>query len=156
MPHIHEKVDFTTSAFVIHADRVLLRKHDKYEKWLSVGGHVELDEDPNQALIREVKEETGLDVRLLGPHTPEFDTPREWDLVPPLFLNRHFVTESHEHVDLLYVARTESDHIAPGPDEKEVDMHWFTEEELQDPSWGIPERIRQYALKALEESRKWN
>ncbi len=35
--------------------KVQLRKHDKYNIWLSVGGHIEPDEDPNQAAIREVK-----------------------------------------------------------------------------------------------------
>ena len=32
-------------------------------KWMGVGGHIEIGETPDQALIREVKEETGLDVK---------------------------------------------------------------------------------------------
>ena len=55
MPHIHEKIDFTVEVFVVHNGRVLLRKHDKLKFWLSVCGHIELDEDPNQAAVREVK-----------------------------------------------------------------------------------------------------
>jgi len=55
MPHIHDKIDFTVEVFVVHQKAVLLRRHDKYKIWLSVGGHIELDEDPNQAAIREVK-----------------------------------------------------------------------------------------------------
>lgn len=39
-----------------------MRRHDKYKIWLGVGGHIELDEDPNQAALREVKEEVGLAV----------------------------------------------------------------------------------------------
>ncbi len=62
MPHIHEKIDFTVEVFIVYDNKVLLRKHDKYKKWLSIGGHIELDEDPNQAAIREVKEEVGLDI----------------------------------------------------------------------------------------------
>ena len=31
-------------------------------KWIGVGGHFEADESPEECLIREVKEETGLDV----------------------------------------------------------------------------------------------
>jgi len=46
MAHIHEKIDFTASVFVVHKNKVLLRMHDKYKMWLSVGGHIELDEDP--------------------------------------------------------------------------------------------------------------
>lgn len=54
MAHIHEKIDFTVEVFVVFQNKVLLRKHDKYKIWLSVGGHIELDEDPNQAALREV------------------------------------------------------------------------------------------------------
>jgi 8-oxo-dGTP pyrophosphatase MutT (NUDIX family) len=38
--------------------------HDKYKIWAHVGGHIELDEDPNEAVLREIKEEVGLDVKL--------------------------------------------------------------------------------------------
>ena len=34
-------------------------------KWIGVGGHIEDDETPEEAAIREVKEETGFDVRSL-------------------------------------------------------------------------------------------
>ncbi|MBI2053557.1 MAG: NUDIX domain-containing protein, partial [Candidatus Sungbacteria bacterium] len=90
MPHIHEKVDFTVEVFMVYGDKVLLRKHDKYKIWLSVGGHIELDEDPNEAAIREVKEEVGLDIVLaddLLPFRHESDAYRE--LIPPKFLNKN-------------------------------------------------------------------
>ena len=51
MPHIHEKIDFDSDVFIVHDNKVLLRKHDKYKMWLAVGGHIELDEDPNQAAV---------------------------------------------------------------------------------------------------------
>ncbi|MDP2642022.1 MAG: NUDIX domain-containing protein, partial [bacterium] len=64
MPHIHEKIDFTVEVFIVYKDKVLIRKHDKYDKWLAVGGHIELEEDPNQAAVSEEKEEVGLDIKL--------------------------------------------------------------------------------------------
>ena len=33
------------------------------DKWIGVGGHFEKDETPEECLLREVKEETGLDVK---------------------------------------------------------------------------------------------
>ena len=62
MPHVHEKIDFTSEVFIDYKNKVLLRKHEKYGIWHSVGGHVELDEDPNQAALREVKEEVNLEI----------------------------------------------------------------------------------------------
>lgn len=39
------------------------KKHDiNANKWIGVGGHLENNETPELALIREIKEETGLDV----------------------------------------------------------------------------------------------
>ena len=66
MPHIHEKIDYAADVLIVNDDAVLLRMHDKYNMWLAPGGHVELDEDFAEAAVREAKEETGLDIRLLG------------------------------------------------------------------------------------------
>src|SRR3989338_3530526 len=66
MPHIHDNIDFTVEVFVVKDGKVLLRKHDKYNKWLSIGGHVELNEDTDEAVVREVKEEVGLNINLVS------------------------------------------------------------------------------------------
>src|SRR3990167_5005336 len=99
MPHLHDKIDFTVSVFIVFRNKVLLRKHEKYNRWLAVGGHIELNEDPNQAAIREVKEEVGLDVILYDFHSrTEHDSSNNYkELIPPVFLNRHAVKPGHEH-----------------------------------------------------------
>ena len=45
MAHIHEKIDFTVAIFVVHEDRILLIHHRKLNKWLPLGGHIELAAD---------------------------------------------------------------------------------------------------------------
>ncbi len=57
MAHIHEKIDFTASVYIVFKNKVLLHKHKKLGIWLQPGGHIELDEDPNEAALREAKEE---------------------------------------------------------------------------------------------------
>ncbi|OGZ97507.1 MAG: hypothetical protein A3J10_02800 [Candidatus Sungbacteria bacterium RIFCSPLOWO2_02_FULL_54_10] len=151
MPHIHEKIDFTAEVFVVYRNTVLLRKHDKYKIWLSVGGHIELDEDPNQTAIREVKEEVGLDVVLadgLRPFTKETSGYKE--LIPPMFLNRNRISDTHEHVTLTYFARAETDRLAILDHEKSAEIKWFTRSDLEKNEYGIKEAIRQYALRALD------
>lgn len=153
MPHIHEKIDFTATALIVHNNTVLLRKHDKYDLWLGAGGHIEPDEDPNEAVIREIKEEVGLDAKLVG--TPLIlKTPGEKDLIPPRFLNRHHINPTHEHVDMIYLATVEDPNIVQGENEIQVEVHWFTKEELLDPKLEVKDSIRHYALVALEEVRK--
>ena len=64
-PHIHEKIDFTVSIFIAQDQKVLFVFAIKQlQRWLPIGGHIELDEHPEQAAIREAKEESGLNVEL--------------------------------------------------------------------------------------------
>ena len=55
MAHIHEKIDFTVAIFVVYDGKVLLIHHRKLDKWLPLGGHIELDEDPEMAALREAR-----------------------------------------------------------------------------------------------------
>lgn len=57
-----------TLSFVLNGDDVLLMKRAPHKRvfpnrYNGVGGHVERDEDPLTSAKREIKEETGLDVR---------------------------------------------------------------------------------------------
>ena len=104
MDHIHEKIDFTVAIFVVHDGKILLIHHRKLDKWLPLGGHIELDEDPEQAALREAKEESGLDVELLGERPPT-TSPGTRALIAPRFLDIHRINETHEHIGLIYWAR---------------------------------------------------
>lgn len=61
-------MDITVLAYIKKDDCYLMLLRNKKQndmnegKWLGIGGHVEENETPDQALIREVKEETNLDV----------------------------------------------------------------------------------------------
>lgn len=156
MPHIHDKIDFTAEVFVVFKDKVLLRKHDKYKIWLSVGGHIELDEDPNQTAIREVKEEVGLDVRLVDKNftpeeTPNYIFGENKELLPPKFLNRHHVSETHEHVTMVYFGVAKNNNIKQGESEVSDEVKWFSKVELDNPRYEIKDSVRHYAKEALKE-----
>ena len=53
---------FTATGYVVIDNSILLHFHPKVKMWLPPGGHIELNEDPNQAVIREVYEETSIEV----------------------------------------------------------------------------------------------
>lgn len=151
MPHIHEKIDFTAEVFVVYNNKVLLRKHDKYGIWLSVGGHIELDEDPNKAAIREVKEEVGLDVDLYKEKSfTEFKMKDYEELIPPIFMNRHRINDVHEHVTLTYFAKAMSDELVLCEDEKSSEVKWFSEKDLDNSNYNINEHVKHYAKTALK------
>jgi len=150
MPHLHEKIDFTAEVFIVFNNKVLLRKHDKYKRWLSVGGHIELDEDHNQAAIREVKEEVGLEVELFHDGDALLSSEGYTELIPPQFSNRHKINDTHEHVTLVFFGKASTDKLNLSETEKSDGCKWFSKEELEDSQYGIAESIKLYAKSALE------
>ena|SRR5581483_3111871 len=153
MPHIHEKIDWTVDVFIVYQNTVLIRKHDKYDKWLAVGGHIELHEEPTQAAVREAKEETGLDIELLG-IIKEFDIDNSYrELLPPRYMNIHDINPTHQHISLIYFAKSNSNQVVDEGREQSKGCKWFTREELDKNDEGISESIKFYALKALESAK---
>lgn len=144
MAHIHDKIDFTAEVFVVHNGKVLMRLHEKYGIWLSIGGHIELDEDPNQAAIREVKEEVGLDIELYD--TREyFGYEKKQELVAPISVNRHHINDTHEHVSFQFFARSSTDVVVP---EKPTDVwKWCALADLD--AMELDPQVAFYARKAL-------
>jgi ADP-ribose pyrophosphatase YjhB (NUDIX family) len=99
----------TVSAFVLGEDRsLLLVAHKKLGVWLYPGGHVDPAETPDDAVVREVKEETGLDVELLGPDSTSLSFPQAdvWGLHTPYKVLLEHVDDprgEHYHIDLIYL-----------------------------------------------------
>ncbi len=149
MPHIHEHIDFTASVFIVNGNAVLLRKHEKYHHWLQVGGHIELKEDPVEAVLREAKEESGLDVILVGSAPPVSEGKSFRNILTPQFINRHTVAPGHEHVDFIYFGTSETRILNPHPTEQSVEMYWFTQQELEAIKKDIYESTYFYATTAL-------
>ncbi len=158
MPHIHEKIDFCVEVFIVHKGRVLLRMHDKFKFWLSIGGHIELDEDPIEAAIREVKEEVGLDIQIVGdahgPKSGDEDNRGYTYLIPPRYLGRHPVGNGHEHIAFVYFATCDTDKVSDSvlAHEQGADTKWVSMQELNEME--LVPNVKFYATEALKELAK--
>jgi 8-oxo-dGTP diphosphatase len=107
---------FTAAAVVIDAnDRVLLVHHNKLRKWIYPGGHIEPDESPDRAAIREVLEETNVLVEIIDDDS--FAHPAVKTIRRPFAILDIDSTDAdanrHHHIELVYVARPVAGEIAP-------------------------------------------
>ncbi|MEO6035373.1 MAG: NUDIX domain-containing protein [Verrucomicrobiota bacterium] len=159
MGHIHEKIDFTVAIFVVHDAKILLIHHRKLDKWLPLGGHVELDEDPEIAALREAKEESGLEVELLGERPPTTE-PGTRALIAPRFLDIHRINDTHEHIGMIYWARPkrrvgERSTRTPPEERCAVEEHhairWCSEKDLEFLQPAMSNAVKWYCRKAIQE-----
>lgn len=149
MPHIHELIDFTVNAFIVYNNKVLLIRHIGLQKWLPVGGHVELDEDLDEALYREAKEESGLDIEIIATK-PNIVSEGVKFLHTPAYVDIHQISSvpGHRHIAFNYFATAKTD-IVTLAEREHTDIRWFTLEEIADPKYGITPAIQFYAEQAL-------
>jgi 8-oxo-dGTP pyrophosphatase MutT (NUDIX family) len=149
MAHIHEKIDFTVAVFVVSESRVLVIHHRNLGKWLPLGGHIELDEDPEFAALREAREESGLEVELIGERPPTTE-PGTRALIAPRFLDIHRITETHEHIGMIYWARPKSGKLSLATLEHHA-IRWCSAEELDGLRPSMSDAVKWYCRKAIEE-----
>ena len=145
MAHIHEQIDFVVNVFITYNNKVLLIHHRKLDLWLPVGGHMEVNETPDDALIREIKEEVGIDAQILNVSKIPLDGNIKRNLAIPIYSNVHNVGD-HDHCCFFYVCKSSSNKVVSNDEIK--NYRWFSKEELNEKI--IPKDVRSIALLCFE------
>jgi 8-oxo-dGTP pyrophosphatase MutT (NUDIX family) len=147
MPHIHEKYDFVITVFIVYGDKVLLVHHPRYDKWIPMGGHIELDEDPEEALFREIKEETGLEVQILAekPSITQHDTKF---VFAPRYIDVHEANPPHKHIALVYFAKAKNDKHTMS--DEHSDIRWLNLDDLNNPEYKLSDSVKFYCREAIK------
>ncbi len=108
--NINLEKHFTASALIQNDEgKVLLVYHKKLDVWLYPGGHIEANETPDEALVREVKEETGLDVEIIGELKTSLND-KEADVSVlhnpyAILCERINSKDEHYHIDMVYACK---------------------------------------------------
>ena len=140
------KTDITVAGYIINEGKVLLIHHKKLKKWLPVGGHVEKDEIPDDAILREIKEETGMKAEIVKNNILSNDGNVKRNTAIPFHTNVHLAGD-HDHYCLFYLCKTKDSNNLKINKELE-DFGWFSKDELNEER--VPMDVRNIALKAFE------
>ncbi len=130
----------TTYVYDEESDRFLMIRHRKLNKWLPPGGHVDENELPEDAAVRECLEETGVPVELIGERAPV-----EGGMVRPFGAQLNVIHPGqHEHMDLIYLAHPS------GP----KDLR-FNEQETDGAQWVGTDQILMPDFDTFDSVRYW-
>jgi len=143
----------TTYIYNPKSEKFLFILHKKLNKWVAPGGHIEDNENPETAALREAKEETGLDVKLIGNRYPE-----KSDLMCPYGIQLNIISDEHEHFDLIYLAFPIINTITTLNKKESYDIKWFTLDEITNPLFNSFEKNKKwcsYFSKAMERILKY-
>lgn len=129
-----KKRQFTATAYVLKDQSVLLIHHKKLNKWLPPGGHMDPNEIPPEAAVREVLEETGLQVELIEQENIHIDRYNAKSFARPWMCLLEEIPafgkeEAHQHVDFVYLARPIDGNMTHNTDETHA-IKWFNLEEI--------------------------
>ena len=157
MPRAYKQYHFVAEAFAVQKGKVLLVRHRKLNMWLPPGGHMETRgglfiESPEDCAKREVLEETGVKVQIVGPAYPKRSGRRPPLYVPPE-MHIHPIDDEHDHFGFDYFARPlKGQKLVPKGDEE---GRWFSKKELKAARNGmldgtrIPPGVLVAALRAI-------
>lgn len=132
----------TASAVVLdpHARTVLLVDHLATGMWLFPGGHLEADEAPHEAVLREVGEETMVHAHLVDPNA-HLSFPGATALPAPWRVAEHVAPAKparagrpaepeHKHIDMLFIATAADEGQTTGPADEVAGVRWVPIDDL--------------------------
>lgn len=136
--------EFLSTVFVVNEGKVLMTWNRKVKTWIPVGGHIEPNELPCSSVIREAKEESGLDIELVSP----YDKSKTANLVQPVHVHLDHVKDDHKHINLIYFGIVKGGKLLDESDEQ-TPLKWFSREEINN-EYLLP-NIKEWALEAISQ-----
>lgn len=145
---INMETQIVVAGYGITKNKLLLIKHKKLGLWLPVGGHIDKNEVPDDALVREFREEVGLEIRILNRNDLPAEGNVKRQLAEPFHVNVHNVGD-HDHCCLFYLCEIiNPDKIQINKDE--VSGYRFIEYGLLSLYNDIPPDVRNTGKRAFD------
>ena len=137
------------AGYLVKQGKVLLAHHRKFNKWTPPGGHIEEGETPDQAVIREWKEELNVDVEIIPAYESAFSGDSNATPIPmPFHIDLEREGFDVPHIGYFFYVKVPENQEFLSVLKKELhDVKWFTKTELSSlPTFDQVRAVAAYAI----------
>jgi 8-oxo-dGTP pyrophosphatase MutT (NUDIX family) len=139
---------WVTTVYLVRKDgRVLLTFNNTLKTWIPVGGHVDFGETPEEAVKREVEEETGFEFQFVPEATEESEG--RVHVLHPQRVQVEAVPHHGHHINTVFYGLCTSWSDRSHTDENER-LRWFTLDELNAERSTLIENVYKSAVDAIK------
>ena len=138
---------YTTSVYIKFNQKVLLHRNKRLGIIIPVGGQIDENELPHETAIREVKEETGLDILIASDKDKLLEFNDSNELIKPVHIMLEKASSGHQCVNFIFYGTTDTYELSPQEGETK-ELMWLTESEIEKHKY-ISEYVKHMAVELL-------
>jgi cytidyltransferase-like protein len=139
---IKPKRELLGTVYIVDGERVLLTWNKTISQFIPVGGHTDENELPCDCAVREAKEESGYDIKLIdGNDFKSHSIPQNFSI------GLDIIKPDHHHINVAYAGKIVGGELMEESDE-ETELRWFTKEELENEN--LLDSVKEAAFIALD------
>lgn len=139
---------WVATIFLVRNDlKVLLTWNKNLQAWIPVGGHIEQGETPEEAIKREVEEETGFKFSFMN--NPHFENQGRVKVIKPYRIQIEEVPHHNHHINFVFFGKCLSFEETKRETDENEKLKWFSKEDLSNEI-GMLDNVKQTSLEAIE------